>query len=269
MNDSWLRWLPLDSGQLAKPATRVLNDAPPVRLAQQIEVRRSPAMGLWKEARAVRVRPSDLLVRYDGRMQQFDEWIAFTPDTVAPLGDHLESQHRRFAMQQRQLKVVTPVVTRHRMIEQQNPRFVHYRDALRAQNLSIHAVEGDGNCLFRAVSHQIYGDDRHHALVRAKCMDYMECEKEYFEPYVVGDMTAFMRYLRHKRRDGVWGDDPEIQAMCELYDRPAEVYAYDAAHGYRKLRTFHENTPLARDRPAIRYASFGHSFEHGSLMDLM
>ena len=26
----------------------------------------------------------------------------------------------------------------------------------------------------------------------------------------------------------VWGDDPEIQAMSELYDRPVILYAYDA-----------------------------------------
>ncbi len=42
-------------------------------------------------------------------------------------------------------------------------------------------------------------------------MDYMELEKEYFEPYVVGDMDAYLRYVAHKRQDAVWGDDTEIQ----------------------------------------------------------
>lgn len=41
-------------------------------------------------------------------------------------------------------------------------------------------VEGDGNCLFRSVSHQIYGDDGYHRLVRARCMDYMEVICFYF-----------------------------------------------------------------------------------------
>ena len=53
-------------------------------------------------------------------------------------------------------------------------RYEQYRTALRSQGLRVVPVEGDGNCLFRSVSHQIYGDDSHHRLVRARCMDYME-----------------------------------------------------------------------------------------------
>jgi len=31
-----------------------------------------------------------------------------------------------------------------------------------------------------------------------------------------------------------------LQAICELYNRPAEIWAYDPSYGARKLRTFHE-----------------------------
>jgi OTU domain-containing protein 5 len=215
-----------------------------------VEVRK-PGSALWKEGIVVKARPSDLLVRYAGRQQQFDEWMPFTPENVAASGDHIRaraslSRERRFSVKP------NDATTRLRVIQTQNPRFQHYRDSLAAHGLRLHAVEGDGNCLFRSVSHQIYSDDAHHGLVRRFCMDYMESEKEYFEPYVVGDMAAFLRYVEHKRRDGIWGDDPEIQAMCELYDRPAEVYAYDPTSGFRKLRTFHENRSLSRTRPPIR-----------------
>ena len=40
-------------------------------------------------------------------------------------------------------------------------------------------------------------------------------------------MAAFLRYLGIKRRNAVWGDDPEVQALSEIYDRPAEIWAYD------------------------------------------
>lgn len=33
--------------------------------------------------------------------------------------------------------------------------------------------EKDGNCLFRSVAHQIYGDPSRHTEVRQKCYDYM------------------------------------------------------------------------------------------------
>ncbi|KAJ8531750.1 hypothetical protein ON010_g14212 [Phytophthora cinnamomi] len=259
MHESWRQWLVVDSGRLAQSGTKAQNDSVPVRQAQQIEVR--PGGGnssLWKEAFAVRARGGTMLVRYAGRDQKFDEWIQFTPATVAPAGEHLQLRGRGSALEQRKMAVDAPNVTHRRVIQAQNPRFTHYRDSLQTTlGLRIYDIEGDGNCLFRSVSHQIYGDDSHHAIVRAACMDYMESEKEYFEPYVVGDMAAFMRYLRYKRRDGVWGDDPELQALCELYDRPAEVFAYDPVQGFRKLRCFHENSTLSRSRPPIRLSYYG------------
>lgn len=51
----------------------------------------------------------------------------------------------------------------------------------------------------------------------------------------------FPLYLAAKRKAGCWGDDPEIQAICELYNRPAEIWAFDPKSGARKLRTFHES----------------------------
>lgn len=119
-------------------------------------------------------------------------------------------------------------------------RYAQYQRALLEKGLRVHPVEGDGNCLFRSVSHQIYGDDRYHDLVRARCMDYMEQERDYFEPYVEGDMNDFLAYINRKRQNAVWGDDPEVQALCELYACAAEIWAYDATTGAKTLRTFHE-----------------------------
>lgn len=45
-------------------------------------------------------------------------------------------------------------------------------------------------------------------------------------------MAAFLIYVNEKRRNAVWGDDPEVQALCEIYDRPAEIWAYDPQVGY-------------------------------------
>lgn len=48
---------------------------------------------------------------------------------------------------------------------------------------------------------------------------------------------------------GVW------QALCELYDRPAEIYAFDPVEGARKLRVFHSSR--ADMRPPIRLSYYG------------
>lgn len=52
----------------------------------------------------------------------------------------------------------------------------------------------------------------------------------------------FDEYINEKAKDGVWGDDPEIQACCELYNRPAEIWAYNQESGAKQLKTFHSPT---------------------------
>ena len=129
-----------------------------------------------------------------------------------------------------------------RQIVQSSDKYEHYIQGLQRFKLQVYNVSGDGNCLFRSVSHQIYGDDSYHLLVRDKCMDYMEVNSAFFSQFVIGGMESFPTYLRVKRMNGCWGDDPEIQAMCEIYDRSAQIWAYDNNAGARCLRTFHEIT---------------------------
>lgn len=62
-----------------------------------------------------------------------------------------------------------------------------------------------------APSAQVYGDQEHHRTPRAAAADYMEVERAWFGSFVVGDASEFDEYVAGVRRDGVWGDDPEIQ----------------------------------------------------------
>jgi hypothetical protein len=48
------------------------------------------------------------------------------------------------------------------------------------------------------------------------------------------------------------------QALCEIYDRPADIYAYDAGEGARKLRTFHSGRSVARPSVVLSYYGGGH-----------
>jgi OTU domain-containing protein 5 len=103
---------------------------------------------------------------------------------------------------------------RTRKITSLSEQFRTYSDALAMQNLSVVSVEGDGNCLFRAVAHQVYGNESYHMVVRAKCLDYMEVEADFFSQFVEGGKEFFPLYLRAKRMDACWGDDPEIEVRC-------------------------------------------------------
>ena len=62
--------------------------------------------------------------------------------------------------------------------------------------LSLREVPGDGNCLFRAFSDQLHGEDARHAEIRADVVDYMRRNREDFEPFLV-DETSFERHLQN------------------------------------------------------------------------
>eukprot|EP00980_Cylindrotheca_fusiformis_P006360 scaffold1356_cov123-Cylindrotheca_fusiformis.AAC.41 len=107
--------------------------------------------------------------------------------------------------------------------------------ALQKNGLEIREQAGDGNCLFRAVSLQVYGDPSMHTDVRKQCMDFMDRDKEHFSQFVTGE--PFDQYIERKRNDGVHGNNPEIQAISELFNRPVEVFCPE--NGATPLNIFH------------------------------
>lgn len=106
---------------------------------------------------------------------------------------------------------------------------------LKKGGLEIVEQDGDGNCLFRAISLQVYGDASMHGEVRQRCLDFMARDKEHFSQFITDE--PFEQYIRRKRQDGVHGNNPEIQAISELFNRPIEVFVPE--NGASPLNIFH------------------------------
>lgn len=100
----------------------------------------------------------------------------------------------------------------------------------------IYKIQGDGNCLYRSFAHQIYGYEEFYELVKDSILEYINLEKEFFSQFIPGGKNSFDQYMNMKRVDGVWGDDLEIQACSELYNRSIHIYA----DSLTPLKTFHE-----------------------------
>eukprot|EP01083_Nonionella_stella_P095196 267207_1 len=113
------------------------------------------------------------------------------------------------------------------------------------RGLYIVSMGEDGNCLFRSISHQVYGKEDYHMMLRQKCCEYLRSEYEYFGSYVAGghDKQLFDTYCVRMSRNGIWGDNLEIQAFSEIYGRSIEIYAYDD----KAMKTFcnDDNDPSA------------------------
>lgn len=130
-------------------------------------------------------------------------------------------------------------------------------DIRRAKGLEVKRMLEDGNCLFRAVADQVYGDSEAYDLTRQMCIDYMERERDHFSQFITEGFTS---YCKRKRRDKVYGNNVEIQALSEMYNRPIHIYSYST----EPINIFHGNYDT--DLPPIRL-SYHHGNHYNSLVD--
>lgn len=235
----WDEWIDWNEDRLAPIHTHTYHFGGRLKLGQRLEVQDDRGDRL--EAFVIEERSNEVKIHYKDFAPRYDEWIDRGSRRIAPFG----YSRKKSAKVGERLSVHWPVpveveLDRRRQIPEVSDKYRRYTSALASQGLSIVRMEGDGNCLFRSVSHQVYGEDRFHGLVRAKCVDYMESDASFFSQFVEGGQESFARYLAAKRLNSCWGDDPEIQAMSEIYQRPIEIWAYDATLGAKRLRTFHE-----------------------------
>jgi OTU domain-containing protein 5 len=85
----------------------------------------------------------------------------------------------------------------------------------------------------------------------------MEQERDHFSQFITEGFTS---YCKRKRRDKVYGNNVEIQALCEMYNRPIHIYSYST----EPINTFHGS--YHTDTPPVRL-SYHHGNHYNSLVD--
>ncbi|THH05991.1 hypothetical protein EW146_g9750 [Bondarzewia mesenterica] len=95
---------------------------------------------------------------------------------------------------------------------------------------------GDGNCLFRALSDQLYGTESHHLHLRMDICDWIEKHKARYEPFVE-DERGIDVHLRLMRQPATYGGHLELSAFAHMARRdvkviqPGLVYVIEWASG--------------------------------------
>ena len=84
---------------------------------------------------------------------------------------------------------------------------------LRHYQLRPFDVGGDGDCFFRAVSHQLYGDPEHHFEVRTAGITYLRDNPERF--IESNTESSWLVYLNNMSMPGTWADGIIIQAVAD------------------------------------------------------
>lgn len=138
-----------------------------------------------------------------------------------------------------------------------------FLEKLEAKGLHVFSIEGDGNCLFRAVSHQLYLHQDMHEELRACCVEHLIRHRRRFEVFVEGD---FEEYIREMSKPGVWGDDLEIRALEEITDRVVTIYSSNVENVEEPINNNFEETSLLRGVPPLTLSYHGQS-HYNSIYD--
>ncbi|CAE6478980.1 unnamed protein product [Rhizoctonia solani] len=86
---------------------------------------------------------------------------------------------------------------------------------LRSMGLYAAPTLGDGNCLFRALSDQIYGTPNEHLVLRKDICTFMAAHKERFEAFVDDD-RSWDQHISAMRNNGTYGGHLELTAFAQL-----------------------------------------------------
>ncbi|KAB8257301.1 hypothetical protein BDV32DRAFT_127595 [Aspergillus pseudonomiae] len=159
--------------------------------------------------------------------------------------------------------------------------------------LGLYALptEGDGNCLYYALSDQFYGDFTHADEIRVRLADHIAANKDYFMNFIAavgGERRAprraaasaaryaycssssaspappptskdkersFDSKVAESRKKGVWGGAEEIQAFCQSYKRDVNVYTM---YGIQNFRDVHASDDEERESVHIAFHDFHH-----------
>ncbi|UZJ53040.1 hypothetical protein CBS101457_002360 [Exobasidium rhododendri] len=93
---------------------------------------------------------------------------------------------------------------------------------LRSMGLYAANTMGDGNCLFRALSDQLYGYPHQHGILREQVCDYLAERPDKFEAFIDIE-RPFIEYVRTMRQSGTYGGHLELSAFAQLQQKEIKI----------------------------------------------
>lgn len=187
-------------------------------------IRKSTRKVLQKPVRAIKARRKsvdqvahrDFADAISSCLKNFDDSATSTDD---------ETVNNIPSFPSKKLTPTSKMSSRSNSMKYHSQADIAFLNRMHQAGLDIVEVEGDGNCLFRAVAHQIYLDESKHSELRTACVEHMKKHRERFEHFCT---TKFDEHLRRMALPSTWGDDLEIRALEEICDRPFYIYSPDS-----------------------------------------
>jgi hypothetical protein len=135
---------------------------------------------------------------------------------------------------------------------------------LATNGLRVKTMEGDGNCLFRSIADQMYGDAQRHGEVRSTIVEYMRTRRDYFKLFLDEDEEDVDEYLAQMSRSGEWGGNHELYAASETYGLSIYVYQNLRSNSRYLVQPALPETAGKKSKKAVPLRAIGISY-HGDV----
>mmetsp|Transcript_102079 Transcript_102079/g.319012 ORF Transcript_102079/g.319012 Transcript_102079/m.319012 type:complete len:277 (-) Transcript_102079:53-883(-) len=109
--------------------------------------------------------------------------------------------------------------------------------------MKMREMEGDGNCQFRSLAHNLFGTQEYHAVTRKAAVAHMRKHKDFFGQ-LFESAAEFKAYLQDMGKNRTWGDELTLRAVVEAYCCEAHVITSEQANWYL---VYHPEGPKERD----------------------
>ncbi|CDU16753.1 hypothetical protein, variant 1 [Plasmodium yoelii 17X] len=98
-----------------------------------------------------------------------------------------------------------------------------YHDSNFRKYFYIKNIRADGNCLFRAVSDQLYNTEENYKEIRKKVVEHLEKNEDKYMNFIEYD-ESYKSYIERISTDGTWGGQLELQAVGEIFNINILIY---------------------------------------------
>ncbi|CAF1348001.1 unnamed protein product [Rotaria magnacalcarata] len=86
-------------------------------------------------------------------------------------------------------------------------------------NLKIIKIQGDGNCFFRAISHQLCRNESNHKTIRSTTINYLIENKDKFAPFIDDTDSTIDNYIERMSRNGTYADYLAVSAAAVIVNK--------------------------------------------------
>jgi hypothetical protein len=105
------------------------------------------------------------------------------------------------------------------------------------QQRQIDHIQGDGNCLFRAISKELLGHEKFHYLIRQIIVKFIKANSERFQEYLIeGKMETHVQRMENL---GHWGTSMEIYSAATMLRTEVYVFSKQPNSPHYKWLCYH------------------------------